>query len=128
MIVLQFTKISFERQILESVILQQNRHHNILNSRMEYNRCSIPRLSKRLGDREYKQYEKELRAEREKEEALEERIRVMRKNRNKQRRGRHQKAAPPAKRRKTGESSFSQNCQLWELESRENIERETART
>ena len=59
MIVLQFTKTSFERQILESVTIQQNRHHHILNSRMEYNRCSIPRLSTRLGDREYKQYEKE---------------------------------------------------------------------
>ena len=128
MIVLQFTRTSFERQILESVTIQQNRHHNILNSRMEYNRCSIPRLSTRLGDREYKQYEKELKAEKEKEEALEERIRAMRKNRNKQRRGRPQKSAPAAKRRKTGKNSFSQNCQVWEVENSENIETDTART
>ena len=29
-------------------------HHNILNSRSEYNRCSLPRLSTQLGDAQIK--------------------------------------------------------------------------
>ena len=42
------------RQMLESVIIQKKIHHNILNSRSEYNRCSLPRLSTRLGEKKYK--------------------------------------------------------------------------
>ena len=57
--VLKYTRTSFERQILESVLIQQNTNHHILNSRSEYNRCSLPRLSTRLGDKEYKKYEQE---------------------------------------------------------------------
>ena len=56
--VVQYCRTSFERQILESVTIQQHRNHHILNSRTEYNRCSIPRLSTRLGDKEFKKYEK----------------------------------------------------------------------
>ena len=50
--------------------IQQNTHHHILNSKSEYNRCSIPRLSTRLGDNEYKKYEKGLEEEKEKEEIM----------------------------------------------------------
>ena len=83
--VLQYCRTSFERQILESTTIQQHRGHHILNSRTEYNRCSIPRLSTRLGDKEFKQYEKEIEKEKLKEETLEARIREMRKARKKQR-------------------------------------------
>ena len=76
--VMRFTRTSFERQILESVLIQQNINHHILNSRSEYNRCSLPRLSTRLGDKEYKKYEKELEEAKQKEESLESRIRDMR--------------------------------------------------
>ena len=59
--VVQFCKSSFERQILESVVIQKERNdHNILNSRAEYNRCSLPRLTTQLGDQELKKYEKKL--------------------------------------------------------------------
>jgi hypothetical protein len=44
-------KTSFERQIFESVEIQENRHHHLLNSRSEYNRCAVPRLMCKLGDR-----------------------------------------------------------------------------
>ena len=67
--VIQFTRSSFERQILESVQLQHNQsQHILLNSRSEYNRCAIPRLSSKLGEKEYKEYSAE-----EKEEEREER-------------------------------------------------------
>ena len=52
-------------------IREQNIHHHILNSKSEYNRLSIPRLSTRLGDKEYKKYEKGLEEEKEKEEIME---------------------------------------------------------
>ena len=48
--VLKFTQTSFERQILESVLLQENVKHNLLNSKSEYNRCAIPRLTSKLGE------------------------------------------------------------------------------
>ena len=78
--VIQFTRSSFERQVLESVIIQKERHHHLLNSRSEFNRCAIPRLSTKIGD--YKKYEKEIEIEREKDEQLEEKIRNMRKERS----------------------------------------------
>ena len=40
-------KSSFERQIAESVLIQAERKkHNMLNSRSEYNRCSLRRIKK----------------------------------------------------------------------------------
>ena len=47
MVIIKFTRTSFKRQILKSVCIQQNNHHNILNSRSEYNCCSVPRVSTR---------------------------------------------------------------------------------
>ena len=45
--VLKYTQSSFERQILESVLLQENMSHNLLNSKSEYNRFAIPRIKTR---------------------------------------------------------------------------------
>ena len=43
---IKYTRTPFERQILESVKIQQERQdHFLLNSRAEYNRSAIPRLS-----------------------------------------------------------------------------------
>ena len=52
--VLKFTKTSFERQILELVLIQENKNQNLLNSKMEYNRCGVPRLTSKLGENVYK--------------------------------------------------------------------------
>ena len=98
---------------MESVTIQQFRDHNILNSRSEYNRCSIPRLSTRLGDREFKLYEKEIEKEKEKEEALARRIKEMRKARNKQRKPRNQESEPATKRRKTGPQTSENVTASW---------------
>ena len=74
--VLRYCKSSFERQILESVIIQDERkNHHILNSRSEYNRCSLPRLCTQVGDSEYARVDKELIQEKMEEEKLETRIR-----------------------------------------------------
>ena len=72
--VLRFTRSAFERQVIESVLIQENRFHYILNSKSEYNRCSLPRLTAKLGEREWKKKAKEERLEKEKELELEKRI------------------------------------------------------
>ena len=57
--VLKYTKTPFERQIRESVYLQQCKTDHLLNSKSEYNRCSIPRLSTKLGEKEVKENREE---------------------------------------------------------------------
>ena len=111
MLVIKFTRNSFERQILESVCIQQNTSHNIFNSRSEYN-SSLPRLSIRLGDKEFKKYEKELENAKQKEEELERRIQEMRKTRSKNRKTRTKQINAPPKRRKTGQNSYSGETKL----------------
>ena len=56
-----------------------------MNSRSEYNRCSLPRLSTQVGENEYKKYSNELLEEKKQEETLEKKIRQLRKERNKAR-------------------------------------------
>ena len=52
---------SFEQQIYESVIIQQERkYHHIINSRSEFNRCSLSRLAAQVGENEYEKYSEEL--------------------------------------------------------------------
>ena len=86
MSIIKTCRTSFERQIYESVAIQQAREqHNILNSRAEYNRCSLPRLSTQLGDTQNEKYNKELELEKKAEDELEKKIRHLRKQRNKER-------------------------------------------
>ena len=118
--IVRFTRTSWERQMLESVIIQQSTSHNLLNSKSEYNRCSLPRLSTRMGENEYKKYEKQQELEKRKQEFLESRIRDMRKTRNKNRKSRTQKTAPPPKRRKTGQETFTVQCTEWETRMEKN--------
>ena len=73
--IVKYVRSPFERQILESVQIQQERqHHFLLNSRAEYNRCSLPRLTAKIGEKDYKRWEKEEVKEMEKDERLKEKI------------------------------------------------------
>ena len=56
--VLSYTQSRFERQILESVIIQQERLHHLLNSKAEYNRSAMPRLTTKIGEKQYKKMRK----------------------------------------------------------------------
>ena len=104
--IIKTARTSFERQIYESVEIQENRRHHLLNSRSEYNRCAVPRLTCKLGDNAYKKYEKEIELEMANEEVQISKIREMIKERNRQR---HHTKAPPPKRRKLGDTTYS-NC------------------
>ena len=78
--VLQYSKSSFERQIRESVQIQYERkEHHILNSRSEYNSCSLPRICTQVGEGQYENYNKELEAEKREDEKIEAKIRALRK-------------------------------------------------
>ena len=81
--VLSYCKSSFERRILESVTIQKERHHHLLYSKAEYNRSAVPRLTTKIGEKQYKKWEKEAEKDIEKHEELEEKIRNMSKQRNK---------------------------------------------
>ena len=50
--ILKNTRTAFERQILESVLIQKARRNNIMNNNAEYNRCALPRLTAKLGERD----------------------------------------------------------------------------
>ena len=82
--VLRFTQLSSERQIKESVVIQGERQkHNLLNSRTEYNQCSLPRLCTQVGEGEYKQYGKELEEEKKYVETIQNKRTTQRKNQGK---------------------------------------------
>ena len=99
--VIKFTKTSFERQILEAVVIEQeNKKNNILNSRTEYNRSSLPRLTTKLGDSEHQNWQKEITKDKKRNAVIDDKIRALRKERNKARLL-PSKEAPPAKKRKT---------------------------
>ena len=49
---------AFSRQIHEAVVIIRNREKNILNSKEEYNRCLLPTLAVKMGEKEHKTMEK----------------------------------------------------------------------
>ena len=83
--VLEFSRSSFERQISESVHLQNNRQHNLLNSRSEYNRCALPRLTTVLGAKDKHREDEE---EKQKEDNVVAKIRQLKKQQSKKGGGR----------------------------------------
>ena len=101
---LRFTRSSFERQILESVLIQSSRDHHILNSRSEFNRCAIPRLVTKLGEKEMKQWREKDKEMEKMEEKIEEEIRMLKKERNRERAG-HQRRDPKPKRQRMDEDA-----------------------
>ena len=50
--VLKAHKTAFARQVHEAVLIKMNECNNILNSRGEFNRCQLPRLSVMMGEKE----------------------------------------------------------------------------
>ena len=122
---------AFERQVMESVLIQQDlQRHNILNSKSEYNRCALPRLTTKIGDKEFTDWRKEKLDEKErKDEELESKIRDLRRTRNKQRHvdAPNMTVMPPQKKRKTNIDEYKTVYQMlkdWKKEERENQDKE----
>ena len=81
------TRTALERQITESVRIQEEQNRNyLMNSKSEYNRCSLPRLTSKMGNQDYdKMRQEEIREEKEEETRVREEIRVRRKEKCKKR-------------------------------------------
>ena len=110
----KFCSTSFERQILESVTIQQERNnHHLMNSKAEYNRCSLPRLTTKMGEQEYKEYNENLSQEKQEEEQLEKKIRELRKKMNKARLHPTKERGPNSKRRKIGTEEYVSIDEIW---------------
>ena len=120
--VIKYSKTSFERQIFESVEIQENRHHFLLNSRSEFNRCAVPRLMCKLGDKNLKKYEQDVDRDMAREENQIEKIRELIKERNKKR-AQRQRREPTAKRRKTDSETYVKG-QEQEMHSQQRQEQE----
>ena len=108
--ILRQAKTAFERQIMESVLIQEMRGHHLMNLKSEYNRCAIPRLVTKLGEKDLDKWRDEDRDEQKREENLERKIRMLRKERNKERQVGVERAAPAPnpKRRKVNETHYVQ--------------------
>ena len=97
--ILKYTQNSFERQIRESVVIQDERtRHKILNSRTEYNRCSLPRLYTQIGDEAFKEYGTDLAKEKLEEDKIEYKKRQLRMQRNRQDYTQRENKAQPKRR------------------------------
>ena len=88
MFILQYLRTAFERQIMEAVTIEkESKTSEILNSKAEWNQCALPRLVTRIGnsEAELKELEKEVLEEKRMDEEIEEKVRNLRKARNKAR-------------------------------------------
>ena len=59
--IIEQSRTAFNRQINESVEIQNNNCHYILNSKSEYNICALPRLSAKLGNEKIESLQKQKR-------------------------------------------------------------------
>ena len=107
--ILCYKKTAYERQVHESVLIQQNRHHQLLNSRSEFNRCSLPRLTVKLGDKELSELSKVIREEQKKEDDLEKVIRAW-KTQSRKRPGNETNCQPVQKRQRIADMDYH-NCE-----------------
>jgi hypothetical protein len=85
MSIVKSTRTAFERQILESVMIQKARDHHIMNGKAEYNRCALPRLTTKLGEKDLEKWRESDRMESAKEASIEEEIRNRKKEKAKKR-------------------------------------------
>ena len=107
--ILCYMRSAYERQIHESVLIQQNRHHHILNSKSEYNRCKIPRLTVKMGDAESAEAKQKEREEQKLEDDLENVIKEMKKrSKHRKRPDEDPETLPPRKKQKRAGANINQ--------------------
>ena len=100
--ILKSTRSAFNRQIAESVMIQQKRKGNIImNAKAEYNRCALPRLAAKLGEKDMEKWREEDRREAAEEATIEEKIRMRKKEkaRNRMEASRRMEAGQPKKKK-----------------------------
>ena len=101
--ILKGARSAFERQVSESVIIQQERSkHHLMNSKSEFNRCALPRLTAKLGEVELGKWREKDREEMIQEASIEEKIRSRKKKKSLERaeRARRMEQDQPKKKRR----------------------------
>ena len=116
MFIKEYKRNAFERQIQEAVNIQhESNNQAILNSKAEWNQSCLPRLVTRIGESdpetEIRELEKVLKEKQDKENVIEEKIRNLRKTRNKARLTTDRNVA--TKRRKTNEENYISIRKTW---------------
>ena len=71
-----------------------------MNNKAEYNRCALPRLTAKLGEKELNKWRAEDREEMEKEATIEEKIRIRKKEKAKKRGDMNRRMEPGQPKRK----------------------------
>ena len=121
--VIKFHKSPFERQIHESVLIQASKPHFLLNSKMEYNRCQIPRITIKMGEKEVKERKKDLEKEiQEKElrdQEIETKIRSLKKLINRKRAPRRPQQCEPGRKRMRMDNLGELGIEIMGLKARE---------
>ena len=119
-------KTAFNRQISESVIIQtEKKQHVILNSKSEYNRCALPRLTAKMGEESFSKLEKSKREEKEAEKELEKKIRAVKVLRSQSRRQEPSPSEQPAeKRRKLSKEEYRRVLQEKKEAKKRDVEEE----
>ena len=112
---LKYKRSAFERQIVEAVTIErESKTSEIVNSKAEWNQCSLPRLVTRIGNKEeeIREFEKEMMEEKKREDQIEAKIRNLRKTRNKARLI-TEKNNQPNKRQKIDETNYISIRDQW---------------
>ena len=98
--ILKQASSAFNRQIAESVEIRNSLKHHILNSKSEYNRCALPRLTAKLGNFSLDELDKKKKEEKERERKWAEKVRDLKVTKSKTRREISSRAAMPAEKKR----------------------------
>ena len=106
--IIRKARSAFERQVSERVQIQISRKSNfILNSKLECNRCALPRLTARIGNFTVDDLEKKKKVKAEKEKVLLKKIRNLKIRNSKSRRDQITSMTMPAEKiRKVGQCKY----------------------
>ena len=120
--IVQEYRTAFDRQIGESVEINKNKeHHYILNSKNEYNRCALPRLTAKIGNLTIDKMEKQKKEEKEMERKLLAEIRKLKMKRSMKRREQPGQMVQPAqKRRKIEKNEYIRVLQVEQKQEKRN--------
>ena len=99
--IIKTARTAFERQISESVEIQKKKKNNyILNSKSEYNRCALPRLTAKIGNYTLDELEKRKKEEKQREKEISEKVRNMKMKQSKTRREEMSRMTMPAEKKR----------------------------
>ena len=128
--ILKNARSAFERQISESVFIQHNKKsHFILNSKSEYNRCALPRLTAKIGNFTIDELETKKKEEKEKEKVVISKVRDLKVKRSKIRREIPTNLTLPAeKRRKISNKNYKRVIKINTEQKREHDKEEDERS